>query len=114
MVIDDFTAYSVSTTTHPDTPAHAAWHALAALAPANAAAYAELARLPFVLKSCVMILLSAFVAARSAAVLWQPTVWAAAAITACITSGSMMVNDYFDWKSGVDAVNASSSSRPIP
>ena len=107
--VDGYT--SAATTVH-DTPARAVERTLAAITPASVAAYAEVARPAFVLKSCVMILLSAVVASRSPAAVMQPLVWAAASITACITGGSMMVNDYFDWKSGVDKIN--NPGRAIP
>lgn len=100
-----------------DTPARAAQHAaqraLAAFTlPPAAAAYVELARPRFVAKACGMVLASAAAAAQSPAAVLEPTVWAAAAVTALITAGSMMVNDYFDWKAGVDAVN--DPGRAIP
>lgn len=85
---------------------------LAALVPPGLAAYLEMARLPFVAKACCMVLVSAATAAQSAAALLEPGVWAAAAVSSLVTAGSMMVNDYFDWKAGVDAVNE--PGRPIP
>lgn len=96
-----------------DAPARAAQRAMAALTlPPAAAAYVELARPRFVVKACGMVLASAAAAAQSLAAALVPTVWAAAAVTALITAGSMMVNDYFDWKTGVDAVN--DPRRAIP
>jgi 4-hydroxybenzoate polyprenyltransferase len=75
-------------------------------------AYIEMARLVNVIPSFLMVLVGALSSARSPAVLLKPTVWVIAMVSAGIAVSSVVVNDYFDFRLGVDTLNA--PEKPLP
>ena len=79
---------------------------------ADFSAYRQMARLHNVLPSFLMVFVGAFCAAHTWRVAAMPAVWAMAAASAGIAVSSVVVNDYFDFVQGVDAVNA--PDKPLP
>jgi hypothetical protein len=75
-------------------------------------AYLDMARLVNVLPSILLVLVGAACAAQSVAALAVPRVWAIALASAAISVSSVVVNDYFDFKAGVDVANA--PEKPLP
>lgn len=71
-----------------------------------------MARLVNVAPSFMLVLVGAFGAVKSWTVLLQPTVWVMAIISTAIAISSVVVNDYFDFRLGVDEINA--PDKPIP
>lgn len=78
----------------------------------QARAYIKMARLVNVAPSFMLVLVGAFAAVKSWTVLLQPTVWVMAIISTAIAISSVVVNDYFDFRMGVDEINA--PEKPIP
>ena len=75
-------------------------------------AYLHMARLQNVVPSFLLVFLGALCACRSWHVVTIPTVWAMAVVSAGIAVSSVVVNDYFDWRAGVDGINA--PDKPLP
>lgn len=75
-------------------------------------AYIRMARLVNVAPSFMLVLVGAFGAVKSWTVLLQPTVWVMAIISTAIAISSVVVNDYFDFRLGIDEINA--PDKPIP
>jgi 4-hydroxybenzoate polyprenyltransferase len=75
-------------------------------------AYVAMARPVNVLPSLLLVLVGALSAARHWNVLLMPTVWAMTFVSAGIAVSSVVVNDYFDFRLGVDVVNA--PEKPLP
>jgi hypothetical protein len=75
-------------------------------------AYLTMSRLHNVLPSFLLVLVGAFCACHQANILLLPAVWAMAVASSGITVSSMVVNDYFDWRTGVDAINT--PDKPLP
>lgn len=76
------------------------------------AAYLEMARLQNVIPSFLLVFVGAFCIAHHWSVLLIPAVWAMAFVSAGIAVSSVIVNDYFDFRTGVDLVN--SPHKPLP
>lgn len=75
-------------------------------------AYIKMARLVNVAPSFMLVFVGAFGAVKSWSVLMTPTVWIMAIISTAIAVSSVVVNDYFDFRLGVDEINA--PDKPIP
>lgn len=76
-------------------------------------AYLDMARLVNVVPAFVLVFFGAWAAqGRSVAVLGNGCVWVLALESAGIAVASVIVNDYFDFRSGVDSLNA--PSKPLP
>lgn len=75
-------------------------------------AYLSMARLQNVVPSLLLVFLGALCASRTWHVVAIPTVWAMAAVSAGIAVSSVVVNDYFDWRAGIDGIN--SPDKPLP
>ncbi|KAK9810620.1 hypothetical protein WJX73_005068 [Symbiochloris irregularis] len=81
------------------------------------ATYAKMARLINLVPSCLLVFIGAWASqghscAALAAVLTSPSVWATAFISSSIAAASCILNDYWDFMSGVDFVNA--PNKPLP
>ena len=76
------------------------------------AAYQEMARLQNVVPSFLLVFVGAFCATHHWKVLLMPAVWLMAVVSAGIAVSSVIVNDYFDFRMGVDLVN--SPHKPLP
>jgi len=76
-------------------------------------AFARMARPHNIVPSLLLVMLGAWTgSARSVASLFSVTVWATAMISAGVSVASMVINDYFDFRSGVDMVNR--PTKPLP
>ena len=75
-------------------------------------AYRQIMRLHNVVPSCLLVFVGAVCAAHTWRVVFLPAVWAMAAVSAGITVSSVVVNDYFDFRQGVDSINA--PDKPLP
>ena len=64
------------------------------------------------LPSVLLVLVGALTgSARPALALHSATVWVVSLAASGVSAASMMVNDYFDWRSGVDGVNSPQKVR---
>lgn len=62
--------------------------------------------------SFLLVVVGALCATRHCGALLNPTVWAMAFVSCGIAVSSVVVNDYFDFRLGVDTVNA--PEKPLP
>ena len=65
-----------------------------------------------VLPSILLVVVGALSAAKHWSILLNPTVWAMAFVSCGIAVSSVVVNDYFDFRLGVDSMNA--PEKPLP
>lgn len=75
-------------------------------------AYVSMARPVNVVPSFLLVVVGALCATRHCGALLNPTVWAMAFVSCGIAVSSVVVNDYFDFRLGVDTVNA--PEKPLP
>jgi hypothetical protein len=68
-------------------------------------AYVTMSRVHNVVPSFLLVVVGAFCACHRVDILLIPTVWVMAVTSAGIAISSMVVNDYFDWRAGVDVIN---------
>lgn len=79
----------------------------------RASAYLEMARPINLLPSMMLVLFGAWASTgRSLVSLRAPAVWLVSLLSSSVAAASMVVNDYFDFRSGADAVN--SPQKPLP
>lgn len=64
------------------------------------------------LPSFLLVIVGALSATKHWSALLNPTVWTMAFVSCGIAVSSVVVNDYFDFRLGVDTVNA--PEKPLP